>query len=62
MKLFPKPDDSLSIPISPESSLKKVEIERMLYPPYMPFGCDGPQITMLTAELIYSIGEDDELP
>ena len=49
MKLFPKPDDSLSIPISPESSLKKVEIERMLYPPYMPFGCDGIQITMLTA-------------
>ena len=49
MKLFPKPDDGLSIPISPESSLKKVEIERMLYPPYMPFGCDGPQVTMSTA-------------
>ena len=54
MKLFPEPsfpeiDYDLSIPIFPESSLKKVEVEHYLYPPYMPFGCDGPRITMSNA-------------
>jgi hypothetical protein len=49
VKVFPKPDHSLSIPILRESSLKKVEIEQMLYPPYKPSRGDGPKITMSTA-------------
>ena len=54
MKLFPEPsfpeiDYDSSNSIFPESSLKKVEVEHYLYPPYMPIGCDGPRITMLNA-------------
>jgi hypothetical protein len=49
VELFPIPDHSLSIPIILESSLKKVEIEQMLYPPYKPSRGDGPKITMSTA-------------
>ncbi len=48
VKVFPKPDHSLSIPILRES-FKKVEIEQMLYPPYKPSRGDGPKITMSTA-------------
>ena len=49
VELFLKPDYDLLIPIIPESSSKKVVVEHYLYPPYMPFGCDGPRITMFNA-------------
>ena len=49
VKFYAETDHDLTIPIFPESFSKKVKIECNLYPPYMPFGCDGPQITMSSA-------------
>ena len=50
VKFFPETDyDYEDYEIFLESFSKKVKIECNLNPPYMPFGCDGPQITMSTA-------------